>query len=763
MNSSTSNWQRQPADPQPDEDPRLVRAAQDYLAAVEAGRRPDRKEFAAQHADLFPALAPYLDALDLLHAPPPAPPAPEPALEPTALGDFRIVREIGRGGMGVVYEAVQLSLGRRVALKVLPFAATLDAKQLQRFKNEAQAAAQLHHTNIVPVYGVGAERGVHYYAMQLIEGQNLSDLIRDLRRQKQDARRGDLLAGGGTAIDGTARDPQTAATPATFPEMAAGLTTRRATRSASFYQTAVRLVVQAADALEHAHQLGVIHRDVKPANLLVDVRGCPWVTDFGLAQFHTGVGLTRTGDLMGTLRYMSPEQASGQRVAVDARTDVYSLGATLYELLTLEPLFDGADHPTLLRQILQDEPRSPRAVERSVPAELETIVLKAVAKSPADRYATAQEFADDLHRYLENKPIQARRPTLSQRVRKWAQRHPAVVVATGVVLLLVSGVSLGSAALVMGEQAKTEAAYKAERLRADEAESRLSLAQRAVDELKKVSEEELANRPGNERLRKRVLESVLAYYREFIDQRRDDPTAQKELRDTEKQIEQIVADLLVLEANGRLDLLSQSSVLKDLDLTDKQEKQVKKLTDRLDKQRGDIWFGDVSRLPSDQKRQWFLDQARANDTEVKTILDDRQLARLPQIALQQQGAGAFREPDIAVALKLLPKQRDRIRAIDEEAFFSGMRDWGRPGGPSKEMREANEQKRKKALEDVLALLTPEQTRLWKQMSGEPFTGPLPMFPPFFPGGPPPGPGGPGGGPGGKPKASPPGPESHRND
>jgi serine/threonine protein kinase len=356
------------------DDPRLLSAAEEYLAALEAGRRPGRATFLARFPGLTEQLARYLDALDLVHGagrlfhsssgrPPVAASSPG-----ERLGEFRIVREIGRGGMGVVYEAEQESLGRRVALKVLPLAAALDAKQLQRFKNEAQAAAQLHHTNIVPVYAVGQERGVHYYAMQLIEGQNLADLIGQMRAQKKSplspGRRGASATVGGAAAE---------------------LSTQRATCPASFYRTAARLAAQAAEALEHAHQLGVIHRDVKPANLMVDGRGNLWVTDFGLAQFHNRAGLTRTGDLLGTLRYMSPEQAGGQGLPLDPRTDVYSLGASLYELLTLEPLFGGGHHERLLRQILHDDPRPPRAVDRALPPELETIVLKALSKSPADR------------------------------------------------------------------------------------------------------------------------------------------------------------------------------------------------------------------------------------------------------------------------------------------------------------------------------------------------------------------------------------------
>jgi WD40 repeat protein len=194
--------------------------------------------------------------------------------------------------------------------------------------------------------------------------------------------------------------------------------------------------VQAAEALEYAHLMGVIHRDIKPANLLVDAGGRLWVTDFGLARLGTDAGLTMTGDLLGTIRYMSPEQALAQRVAVDPRTDVYSLGVTLYELLTLEPAYNGRSREEVLRQIAFEEPRPPHRLNKSVPAELETIVLKAMAKSPQERYATAQELADDLKRYLEDKPIRAKRPSLRQRMVKWARRHKAVVRAAVVVLVL---------------------------------------------------------------------------------------------------------------------------------------------------------------------------------------------------------------------------------------------------------------------------------------------------------------------------------------
>jgi WD40 repeat protein len=220
--------------------------------------------------------------------------------------------------------------------------------------------------------------------------------------------------------------------------------------------------VQAAEALEHAHQLGIIHRDIKPANLLVDAGGRLWITDFGLAHCHSQPGLTMTGDVLGTLRYMSPEQALAKRVTLDARTDVYSLGATLYELLTLEPAYNGRDREELLRQIAFEEPRLPSQLNKAVPAELETIVLKAMAKGPEERYAIAQELADDLERYLKDEPIRARRPTVVQRVKRWTRRHLAVVWTAGlslVAMLVLAVIGLGASnILITREKAQTDAA-----------------------------------------------------------------------------------------------------------------------------------------------------------------------------------------------------------------------------------------------------------------------------------------------------------------
>jgi WD40 repeat protein/serine/threonine protein kinase len=477
------------------DDPRVVQALEEYAAALDAGARPDRLALLARYPDLAGALAECLDGLEFVHGVAPqlsqpgadlAAPAAAPAadIHPEGpLGDFRIVREIGRGGMGVVYEAVQISLGRRVALKVLPLAGALDAKQLQRFKNEAQAAAHLQHPNIVPVYYVGCERGVHFYAMQFIDGHTLAALIHDLRRLARPKPpagaagplAGELASGRWAPARRSAADPQPTtdyvpapAPPADSTTPAAALSTERSTTSPAYFRTVAGLGVQAAEALEHAHQLGIIHRDIKPANLLVDASGRLWVTDFGLAHCQSQPGLTMTGDLLGTLRYMSPEQALAQRVPLDVRTDVYSLGVTLYELLTLEPAYNGQSREEVLRQIAFEEPRPPRRLNPAVPAELETIVLKAMAKVPEERYTTAQELADDLKRFLEDRPIRARRRTLLQRGRKWARRHQPVVWSAGVsavllLLLALAALAVSNVRIGREKQQKEEALQEKEK------------------------------------------------------------------------------------------------------------------------------------------------------------------------------------------------------------------------------------------------------------------------------------------------------------
>ncbi|MFI5460434.1 MAG: protein kinase [Isosphaerales bacterium] len=508
---------------------RVLRILEDYMAVLERGGRPDPEGLLARHPDLADVLAVYLQDLEQLHVaavnlrdslPSKAGrTAPDPIPETECLGDFQIVREIGRGGMGIVYEAEQLSLGRRVALKVLPLAAALDPKQLQRFQVEAHAAACLHHTNIVPIHAVGCERGVPFYAMQLIEGRSLADLIRELRQLDGL----DPATSGGAAGETAVYEPVVKPRePTTLPRLTPASPSGSSTRSRTYICTVARMGIQAAEALEHAHQRGVLHRDIKPANLLLDPQGTLWVTDFGLARLPGDVSLTATGDLLGTLRYMSPEQSLGKRALIDGRTDIYSLGVTLYELLTLQPAFDGKDRQAVLRQIADDEPRPVRRVNPSVPADLETILHKAIAKEPHSRYATAQELADDLRRFLEQKPIRARRPTVGEQVVKWGRRHPSVVVSTLIVLLLTSvGLTSG---MVLIDRQRHKALTQQRR-----AETHLLQAREAVDQmLTEVGQDTLSRVPHMEPVRRALLEKALAFYEKFLVQEGDDPSIRLE-------------------------------------------------------------------------------------------------------------------------------------------------------------------------------------------------------------------------------------------
>jgi serine/threonine protein kinase len=707
--------------PIPDEtdpDDQVLEIARAYLAELEAGRKPDRQAYLRRHPERAAQLRECLDGIDMAHAVGSSiAPPPEPECRLETLGDFQIIREVGRGGMGIVYEAVQLSLGRRVALKVLPFAASLDAKHLQRFKTEAHAAAGLHHTNIVPVYAVGCDRGVHFYAMQLIDGRPLDAVISELRGASLAAVTTENFARRATS----ARPPEAGRTwslralvnakSAVTVGSAPTRVSQRSGRARESFRMVARLAAQVADALEYAHQAGVVHRDIKPANLLLDGRGTIWVTDFGLAQVTADVSLTQTGDVLGTLRYMSPEQATGKSFLLDHRTDIYSLGATLYELLTLQPIFDGTDRRALLNQILMDDPTPLRAIDRSIPRELETIVLKAVAKAPEDRYSSAAEMAADLRRFLDEQPILAKRPSLIERMRKWMKRHPSIVGAA-VLLLVFAVVALGTTtALVAREQAQTAneraravlAQEQAEReqkravreqeraeARAKEAEERFQLALTAADDIIQVADEELADQPQMESVRKRLLEAALVHYRRLIEYRRDDPATRAQLSATRDRVQQIVDDLAVLQGRGQIDLLVYNeSVRDDLDLSAEQHESVLRLADKMVKERWEAFDAFIKDSGS-QRRKRFLQTARENDSTVKATLTARQRTRLKQIALQNRGLAAFQEPQVINALKLTIDQRDSIRGIEGKLFFSAWRHHDRhkgsgrpPGGEKK--------------------------------------------------------------------------------
>ncbi len=478
--------------------PQVLAALEAYLEAIQRGHPCSRKEFLDQHPEIAGELSECLSGLEYVQAVAPIltgsqPFSPALISVSSQLGDYRILREVGRGGMAVVYEAEQISLSRRVALKVLPFAAAIDPKQRQRFQIEAQAAAQLHHPHIVPIFGVGCDHGIHYYAMQFVEGRSLAAIVQELRasyeaqtvptepvassaREQTDVLPPTVDKTADVSFLGTTPDSRACGADrdrvshtdsdrsstlsnslGRFSRSLATAAQRPAHQDRDFCRKIAQLGFEAAEALDHAHGLGIVHRDIKPANLLIDPEGSLWITDFGLARYRSDLSLTHTGDMVGTLRYMSPEQALARRGVVDQRTDIYSLGVTLYEVLTLRLAFDGRDHQELLRQIALDEPILLRRLNPAVPSDLETIVLKAMAKEPANRYATAQELAADLRRFLEDKPIKARRPGPLERGLRWARRHRELVATAAGIFALAIIVSTGA---VWSQARKTDAANR---------------------------------------------------------------------------------------------------------------------------------------------------------------------------------------------------------------------------------------------------------------------------------------------------------------
>jgi eukaryotic-like serine/threonine-protein kinase len=469
---------------------------EEFLDRQQRGEHPTIEEYEAKYPELAEELRELLEAVAVVRdlkpssrdrtgsLVGPAPETPE-SRPPEQVGDYRILREIGRGGMGVVYEAEQESLGRRVALKVLPQPIARDGIALSRFRREARAAARLHHTNIVPVFEVGQVGAICYYAMQFIHGQGLDALIEDLRRYREHGtfapaagpappservRIAQSLLTGAFRLAGLAEDevppsstldlagvtpgatpgPAPAAAHASRSDGRDGRPTHTGSSPAlpgqtdrsgidpdrrRYFHSVARIGHQVAEALAYAHDRGVIHRDIKPSNLLLDAAGVVWVTDFGLAKTDEE-GLTHTGDILGTIRYMAPERFRG---ACDARSDVYALGLTLYELLVLRPAFESPDRLKLIEHVRHQEPARTRSIDPRIPRDLETIVMKAIDKDPRGRYATAAALGEDLQRFVEDRPIRARRIGAVERAWRWSRRNKVVASLLGTLAVVLIG------------------------------------------------------------------------------------------------------------------------------------------------------------------------------------------------------------------------------------------------------------------------------------------------------------------------------------
>ncbi|MCA9191211.1 MAG: serine/threonine protein kinase [Planctomycetales bacterium] len=463
----------------PEQSRRLCELLDQYLTTLERGESCSIEHLAKHNPDLAPMLANYVEKLQQLYGLA----GGVAADTPVQLGDYRIIRTIGHGGMGIVYEAEQISLGRPVALKLLPLVAGLDSKQIERFKNESRAAGHLQHPHIVPIIGVGVHRGTHYYAMQFIDGSSVDQCIS---------------------------------------QQATGQEKRWSWQKCAEYGACV------ADALHEAHCSGIVHRDIKPSNLLLDKAGKIWVTDFGLARWQRSeTSLTMSGDLVGTMRYMSPEQALGRNAWVDHRTDIYSLGITLYEMLALHPAIEGEGSVEILKAITDATPLSLRKLRPEMPMDLTVVIGKAMSKERDDRYETAQQLADDLRAVVAGRPPVAKPLSWSTELYRLARNHSrGLLITAGVLVVAVAGLLVSSLLIARKSRLAQE--------NADKAEIYFRQAHWTVDSFGNDVAEELANIPGPAaaELRRQLLQNTLEYYQGFLATAKNNSRFQSELART---------------------------------------------------------------------------------------------------------------------------------------------------------------------------------------------------------------------------------------
>jgi hypothetical protein len=437
---------------------------------------------------------------------------------------------------------------------------------------------------------------------------------------------------------------------------------------------------------------------------------------------------------------MSPEQASGRGTVLDQRTDVYSLGVTLYELLTLERALPGETHEQLLHQISHVDPKPPRSIDKSVPVELQTILEKATAKDPAERYQTARALAEDIDRFLHDEPIRARPPGLWEKAAKWTRRHKSLALASIIILLIAASGFLTTTVLIGREQAKTSDAYDLERQKEIEASKSFLEARQAVDFLTQVATDELPNDPASREARKHLLETALSYYQVFLDEHGGDASIDQELTAARTRAAAVLAELVATDKMFRLQfiihLLSAPSVQRELQLSPEQFDEVMQLRQTLPlpsppplgayQQAAQA----TPTTPAPPNPAQMTQQAQDAQASLDSILTENQSNRLRQIALQLGGISALDDPDVIKALNLTNTQSEMIAKL-RSTFFNGPRGpMGRPidgpGGPGGQGGQGGRAHDADLMKRILAQLTPNQVRIWEQLLGPPFDGEVPM-------------------------------------
>ena len=442
-------------------DARLEELFAHYVDRLNHGERLDPEIITRENPDVAPELLQYLEGFIELDAP------DERQTDPRTLGDYTLSQVIGRGGMGVVYEAWEASMDRRVALKTLPTGVAADARAVARFIREARVAGRLNHPNIVPVYGMGVKEQTPYYAMEFVEGRTLAETLRDLRRGEDEGRAktsafasfAQQLQRESSSTSDSKDLPPSGHQPETQP--AAGASSLgKGEPEPVYYKNLAAAFADVSAGLQHAHAAGVIHRDLKPSNLILSTDGRVRILDFGLAHFEGQDSFTRTGACIGTVHYMSPEQTGTTSVPVDHRTDIYAIGATLYEMLTLQPPFHGKNTKETLHQIVTREPVQPRELNAGIPRDLSTIVLKCLRKAPDDRYGTAEALAQDLLRFAHGSPVEAHPLSRAEKAGRFVRRHRgAVVAAAAVVVVGIVGLAWSHALLTAAHKELQRALY----------------------------------------------------------------------------------------------------------------------------------------------------------------------------------------------------------------------------------------------------------------------------------------------------------------